>query len=611
MHYNYYLELCSLIFLVAITVAYFSRKKFPVPIFKLFGVCLLVVVFDVSMDIFSCVLLDNSNNIPLIYCEIVTELFYAAQLLTSYLLFAYVFYSVGKSLKYSPIYNLTIVPSGIMAILIFTNAFHHQLFSFVPDENGIYDFDHGILFTILCIVVGLNVLATVIFTLLYRRVLLGKMISTLFCIIGIIASANIIQLFQPHYLLSGVGFTLAMIFAIVSVNDPDEKVDRISKAFNNDAFIDYINTQREEKQRKYYIVFDIESFGMINEGVNKKTYIFKTQSSRFVLLMRNKEEQMDMVAAIKTRFSLPFYVKQNSINISIRLFYFFNDNAFKNSDSYNYFINRTIATINFVENPYVELDKEYMDSINRDRRIKEILQDSLEKKENLHMVYQPIYDIQKKCFDHYEALLRLDNDELGYVGPTEFIPIAESFGLANAIDSFVLNETCAFLKRNPQIDSLEINVSCAEFFNNPSERFIKTIKKYDIDPNRVCLEITETVATKYPEKTKQFMKDLSQYGVKFAMDDFGSGYSNIARFITLPFSLAKLDKSLLSEKKNVRIFLDSAIHLFKNLDIPIVIEGIETEEQLKLAKNKEIDFVQGYYFSKPLPEAELLEFIKK
>ncbi len=103
LHYNYFLELCSLIFLMAITIAYFSRKKFPIAIFKLFGVCLLVLSTNVFLDVMSCISLDRSDVIPIVVCEIVTDLYYVSQILASYLLFAYFFYSVGKSLKYAPI----------------------------------------------------------------------------------------------------------------------------------------------------------------------------------------------------------------------------------------------------------------------------------------------------------------------------------------------------------------------------------------------------------------------------------------------------------------------------------------------------------------------------
>ena len=632
MHCNYYLEVCALIILTAITIAYFSRKKFPVATARLFGVGLISLVLNVSSDILFCVLLDHSNVVPLVWVELVADFFFSMQFVLSYSLFAFVFYSIGKSLKYSPIYLLTILPSAIGAVLFFTNWFHHLNFSFVlNNDTGLYDFVPGPTFMSLYVINWvLNVGATLAYTIAFRKKLPKEVLRALVSLMGVVLTASVIQTIQPQYLLSGVAFTLSAMFAVVTVCDPDVKVDRVSKAFNDYAFIDYVNTQRFEKQRKHYVIFDIESFGMFSEkfgvvaandliyqvrkyieSVNKKTYIFRVMSARFVLLLRNKEEQEQMVEAINKRFKEPFNVKGHVVDITLDMLYFVNEGVFTNSDMYNNFMTRTLAIVNFKEETCIELDANFLQRISRDRRIKEILEECLKTKTGLYMVYQPIYDVNKKVFNHFESLIRLENDELGYIGPAEFIPIAENFGLANDIDFFVLNETCAFLQRNPSISGLEINISCAEFFNNPSERFMKVINKYDIDPRRIVLEITETIAVKYPEKTKEFMRDLGQYGIQFAMDDFGSGYSNIARFITLPFSVAKLDKSLLGEQENITIFFDAAISLFKNLNIPIVIEGVEVEKQLDLAKKKQIEYIQGYYFSKPLREADLLEFLAK
>ena len=616
-------------FIVFAAVAYYSRKKFPIPLFKLFGFCLGAIIANMSINITACVLLDT-RGVSLFWHELLNELFYFSQILLSYLIFAYVLYGVGKSLKYSPLYNLTTIPSVIISIIIFTNSSHHLLFSLPLNDAGYYDVSYGPLFVLLYAIGGLNVLSALIYTIYFRRQLPKKVLSVLITVIIIVVAGIILQYHFPKYILSGLTYTMSMLIAIITINDPDEKVDRISKAFNNDAFVEYINNQRFEKQRKFFIIFEIDSLAMFNkmfglvytnellatiikmiEGINKKAYIFKTKSARFVILLRNKEEQEEMLNAMKEKFSSPILVDNNEVNISIRLFYFENVDVFKNSDSYNDFLARSLSMINFKDTNYVELDKTFLDKIHRDRKIKEILENCLKSKAGLYMVYQPIYDVNKKCFNHFEALIRLMNTDLGYVGPGEFIPIAENAGLANDIDSFVFEETCAFLARNPQIETLEINISCAEFFNNPSARFISTIEKYKIDPKRVCLEITETVAVKYPEKTQEFMSDLGQYGVQFAMDDFGSGYSNIARFITLPFSIAKLDKTLLQESDRVGIFFDSAINLFKNLNIPIVIEGVETKEQLEMVKEKKIDYVQGYYFSKPLEEDALIEFLKK
>ena len=632
LHCNYFLEVGALVVLVAITIAYFSRKKFPVATARLFGVGLISLILNVSSDILFCMLLDHSDVIPIIYAELVADFFFSMQFVLSYSLFAFVLYSVGKTLKDTPLYILTILPSAVGAVLFFTNPIHHWNFSFVLDEvSGTYDFLPGPTFMSLYVINwGLNCAATLAYTIAFRKKLPKEVLRALISVMAVVLTAAVIQTIQPTYLLSGTAFALCALFAVSTVCDPDVKVDRVSRAFNDYAFIDYLNTQRFEKQRKHYIILDIESFGLFSEkfgtisaneliynirkfieSVNKKTYIFRIQSSRFVLLLRNKEEQLQMLEAINNRFKEPFNIKGNLVDITLHILYFKNDNVFTNSDMYNDFMSRTLSVINFKEDTCVELDKAFLEQINRDRRIKEILEECLKTQSGLYMVYQPIYDVNNKKFNHFESLLRLENEELGYIGPGEFVPIAENFGLANDIDFFVLNETCAFLQRNPDISNLEINISCAEFFNNPSERFMKIINKYGIDPSRIILEITETIAVKYPNKTKEFMNDLGKYGIQFAMDDFGSGYSNIARFITLPFNVAILDKSLLEEQENVAIFFDAAISLFKNLNIPIVIEGVEVEKQLNLAKKKQIEYIQGYYFSKPLREKDLLEFLAK
>ena len=628
-HYNYFLELCSLIFLVAITICYWSRKKFPTSVFRIFGICLLIVTINVGFGVFSCYSLNHPEQISLGWAEYILSFYYFMQVLTSYFLFIYILYVCGKSLRYAPLYNLTMIPSVILTVLIFTNGAHHS-FIFLTNEGGYYLLNHGTTFFLLYLICGLNVLSTVIYTIAFRKTMSKKVMPVLLTIIGLISIAEVIQFFQSNYFVMGVSYTLSMMFAIITINDPDEKVDRISGAFNNDAFIDYINSQRIEKQLKYYVVFDIESFGMLNETfghlyssalleairkfihtINKKVLVFRTQSSKFVCICKTPDEQLQLYHALKARCTVPFFIKDRPLNVTIHLFWFHNDGAFKNSDGYNDFLNRAQGVLNFKDENFVQLDKAFINRVNRDRRIKEILKECLDTRQGLYMVYQPIFDIEQKKFNHFEALIRLSNDELGYIGPGEFIPIAETFGLASEIDYFVMNETCAFLKRHSEIENLEINVSCAEFFNNPSERFLAVIKKHGINPERICLEITETVAVKYPTKTKEFMADLGKYGIKFAMDDFGSGYSNIARFISLPFSIAKLDKSLLGEETNVRIFLNSAIQLFNSLDIPIVIEGVETDSQLSLAKEKGVDFVQGYYFSRPLKENDLMKFLSK
>ena len=201
LHVNYYFEVCSLIILVAITVAYFSRKKFPVTTYRLFGIGLISLDLNVSLSILFCVLLDNSNVVNIAWVEAIAEIYFVMQIVESYLLFLYVFYAIGKSLRYSPIYFLTLIPSVLGAAFIFTNCLHHLNFSFIYNaESGYFDFQPGPAFLMLYVVNwGMNFFATLLYTIVFRKVLAKEIMRTLLCIMGIVLTAATIQTIQPNH----------------------------------------------------------------------------------------------------------------------------------------------------------------------------------------------------------------------------------------------------------------------------------------------------------------------------------------------------------------------------------------------------------------------------
>ena len=201
LHVNYYFEVCSLIILVAITVAYFSRKKFPVTTYRLFGIGLISLDLNVSLSILFCVLLDNSNVVNIAWVEAIAEIYFVMQIVESYLLFLYVFYAICKSLRYSPIYFLTLIPSVLGAAFIFTNCLHHLNFSFIYNaESGYFDFQPGPAFLMLYVVNwGMNFFATLLYTIVFRKVLAKEIMRTLLCIMGIVLTAATIQTIQPNH----------------------------------------------------------------------------------------------------------------------------------------------------------------------------------------------------------------------------------------------------------------------------------------------------------------------------------------------------------------------------------------------------------------------------
>ncbi|MPM74463.1 putative signaling protein [bioreactor metagenome] len=218
------------------------------------------------------------------------------------------------------------------------------------------------------------------------------------------------------------------------------------------------------------------------------------------------------------------------------------------------------------------------------------------------------------------VLLRFQCPEFGFVSPGEFIPIAERTGLILRIDELVMRRSFEFLNRHNVredlgISTIEVNLSAAEFINQGFyDRFIQIYEHYRVDPDLVIFEITETAATISCEVMIEYMEILNKFGIKFALDDFGKGYANLTQVVNLPFSIVKLDRSLLVGKyegeKNGIVFED-IMNMFKRLGMAIVVEGVESLEDVNQVIDLNPNYIQGFYYAKPMPENELIPFLKK
>lgn len=146
-----------------------------------------------------------------------------------------------------------------------------------------------------------------------------------------------------------------------------------------------------------------------------------------------------------------------------------------------------------------------------------------------------------------------------------------------------------------------------------TDKVLYYLKKYNLKPEQINLEITETAANTTQDVVEENIRALSEQGIAFSLDDYGTGYSNLSRIISLPFRIVKIDKSMTDKvfDSKIRAILKYNIRLLKEIGMEIVVEGVETEEVLKQFEEMGCDFIQGYYFSRPLPQQEFVEFIKK
>ena len=242
---------------------------------------------------------------------------------------------------------------------------------------------------------------------------------------------------------------------------------------------------------------------------------------------------------------------------------------------------------------------------------------ALERNE-LALVYQPQVDIADGAVIGSEALLRWRHPARGFVSPAEFIPVAEETGLIIPIGEWILRTACAQVKdwreRGLPPFTVAVNISARQFIQpNFTELVARVIREYDIDPQWIELEITESVAIQSVETTVATLARLKVLGVKLAIDDFGTGYSSLSYLKRFPIDKLKVDQSFvrnLTKDANDAAIARAVIQLGHSLNLKVIAEGVETTEHLARLRDYGCDEIQGYLFSKPLPAADLEKLLR-
>ena len=263
------------------------------------------------------------------------------------------------------------------------------------------------------------------------------------------------------------------------------------------------------------------------------------------------------------------------------------------------------------------LGTEEIEHFERAQKVEIALRRALQEN-RLQVWFQPIWNVHEQRFTSAEALSRLIDDELGSVPPSEFIPIAEQRGLMGQLGDFVLDKTCAMAASGVVGEGglayLHVNVSPYQLpGENLAERFNAILARYGIGPERLRLEITETMDVDNSALVRQSVSQLREAGFQFAMDDFGTGFSNLSSLLSGRFADIKLDRSLLlsAERDHGRQMLRSIYEMVRASGLITVQEGVETEEQLHLVEGFGCDTVQGFYFARPMPPEDFTAFLQE
>jgi diguanylate cyclase (GGDEF)-like protein len=224
------------------------------------------------------------------------------------------------------------------------------------------------------------------------------------------------------------------------------------------------------------------------------------------------------------------------------------------------------------------------------------------------LAYQPVVDAKTSEIMSFEALLRWHNPELGQISPTKFIPIAEETGMLGRIGEWVLRTACREAATWPDDISIAVNVSPRQL-RDPGfiVTLVSALTQANLQPERLELEVTETVFLELTGTTQKVLHQIQSLGVKLAMDDFGTGYSSLGYLRRADFDTLKIDRSFVSsisaQNPESTAIIRAVVALAGSLGMKTVAEGVSTEEQLKLVRQLGCDKIQGFIFSRPVTGA--------
>ena len=630
---NYSYEVLTLIVLFVISTSIMKRWRVSFTSSRFFSLCIFVNILASLSNMAAYCTLSYIHELPLWVNYISNSLYF---LLIYTVVACYTLYISHHIASYSsytrfrkPFIITYLCVYACFALIVLSNPLTGLLFHF---DDGL-NYTRGPLWISSYIYLTLSVLSVVVLSVISRGTRSNPYIRLVTFIIPTIYAAIIIKLMLPEANIETFIGAVTGLFIFIHLQSSRPELDPTTKLRNLDSFIEYIKFLEKENEPFQIILLSLRDFGSVNSSIGyiggskiladmadwltsfyPDCPIFRYSPVSFTVILPVEPGENTDANVHRVIDSFPQTWNYNGQSYLIPAYYIdyvcrhISGNPYQVVLSLDY-ARKQMRTISY---NHIHFNDELAAKLADRTELIKYLKKAIELK-RFDIYLQPIYSAEDGCFTTAEALLRLCDDEGHFINPELFATAAEEAKLDSAMNRQLIDMVCSFLGSYPDlpIKTISINLTIqllqdVTFADNLTE----FMAKYGVSSDRIALEVTERILLSEDATVQLSLFKLRLSGFKLLLDDFGTGYSNFSALLRCNFDKIKLDKSLISanDKKSLDI-VSTLINLFHDNGQTVVVEGVETEVQRDAILAAGADFIQGYYYSKPLPLDAYVDFI--
>ncbi len=610
----------SILILLIFLYFFLSEPRLPVRKNRLFFLLVLVELLVLLFDILSSNADMNYQDLP-IWLTAVLNMAYFVLFLVRILL--YFFYTLNLVRRFpdwkSPamlLYSSVFLLSELLVLSSFwTGAV------FLIDQDG---YHRGPLYNILYVCFFFYLLLSFLLIFLDRKKLSGRDLISLVGYNVILLIGYIVRMLLPQYLVLNTFYLMALLVIFLSFENP-AVYTTASGCFTFLALQEYLEERVEKEDfrvlgfalRNYSDAREVYGLKQMEQGIRligahmKRTYpslpLFYLRSGCFALVGPENTDIRKLWEEISARFRMPWVAHGTELYLTAAFLQMSSSAGRLNADQVVESLALSLFDIGQRDGSRDHLlDLDISSLLKHEIAVKRALDHAVET-DSVEVFLQPLIDAESCSVVGAEALARLRDEQGNLISPNDFIGLAEKNGQIIHLGEQVLEKVCRFFSENPQnqLRWVNVNLSPIQCMNRELRtRFVDILSRYRIPPSFIHLEITEASMIDFAVLT-ELMNELRSRGFSFVLDDYGSGYSNLSRVQRLPFSGIKLDMEIvLAHCKDPNSVLPTLVRVFHERGLGITAEGIETEAVAKEMTVIGCDYLQGFWFSRPVPMDE-------